>query len=217
MPNSDNSKTVNGRGETSEKHAGLGIVDYIKRRADERKAKYEKETPADKSARITARATNWIAGFTFILAICAAYQFRILNGQLDVLQSEQRAWINIVNVQEYITVGQPVITGIFFKNTGKTVAKNATGHFRAEILNATDEPTFDYSNHHLTASWGGHAAFPDAPMSLGVSALSEIPGNPTPQQIIWTQELADKYKNGQIWVATEGIISYDDITRENTV
>jgi hypothetical protein len=35
---------------------------------DERRRKREQETNADKAARVTARATAWIAIFTFFLA-----------------------------------------------------------------------------------------------------------------------------------------------------
>jgi hypothetical protein len=44
-------------------------ISYIKRKLQERKAKREQKTPADKAAHITAVATFWIAGFTFVLAI----------------------------------------------------------------------------------------------------------------------------------------------------
>jgi hypothetical protein len=49
-----------------------GFVSYIKHKVDERAAKKQQETPTDKAARITAKATAWMAGFTFILAATSA-------------------------------------------------------------------------------------------------------------------------------------------------
>jgi hypothetical protein len=49
---------------------------------DERTAKKQKETPADKAARVTARATLWIAIFTLVSVAVSFFTFLILRSQL---------------------------------------------------------------------------------------------------------------------------------------
>jgi hypothetical protein len=46
-----------------------GFIRHIKTKMDERRAKKEKESSADRSARLTASATFWMAAFTLILAL----------------------------------------------------------------------------------------------------------------------------------------------------
>jgi methyl-accepting chemotaxis protein len=59
-------------------------VSYIKRKLQERRAKKEKEGPADKAARVTATATLWIALFTLVLAILSGLTWwEIHTGSAD--------------------------------------------------------------------------------------------------------------------------------------
>jgi len=44
------------------------FIAYVKRELQDRKAKKNKETPADRAVRVTATATIWMAIFTFVLA-----------------------------------------------------------------------------------------------------------------------------------------------------
>jgi len=57
-------------------------IDYIKRQLQEHATKKKEETPSDKAARITATATKWMAGFTFILALFTGGTLLILRSQL---------------------------------------------------------------------------------------------------------------------------------------
>jgi hypothetical protein len=59
-------------------------ISQIKRKLEERKAKYKEETPADKAARRTATATVWIAAFTVVLAIVGSITlYEVYEGGAD--------------------------------------------------------------------------------------------------------------------------------------
>jgi|GEM_PF-4998771 hypothetical protein len=57
-------------------------ISYIKRKMRERAANQKEETPSDKSARITATATKWMAVCTFILALITGGTLIVLKLQL---------------------------------------------------------------------------------------------------------------------------------------
>jgi len=59
-------------------HWRIRLVSYIKRKVHERRTKKEKESPADKAARVTASATRWMAIFTVVLAIVAILTLCVL-------------------------------------------------------------------------------------------------------------------------------------------
>jgi len=59
-------------------------IGYIKRKLQERRTQKERETSADKAVRTTARATFWMAWFTFALTILSALTLReIHTGSAD--------------------------------------------------------------------------------------------------------------------------------------
>jgi len=65
-----------------EKHWWTRLVAYVLRKIDGRKTKKLQETPADKAARITARATAWIAFFTFVSVGVSTFTLIVLKRQL---------------------------------------------------------------------------------------------------------------------------------------
>lgn len=60
----------------------IRFIRYVKRKIEERAAKKQKETPADKAARIAANATVWIAIFTVVSVGVSVFTYLILKGQL---------------------------------------------------------------------------------------------------------------------------------------
>jgi hypothetical protein len=58
------------------------LVSYIKSKTQERKAKKQNETSADRAARRTAVATIWMAIFTLVLAATSGFTIWILKNQL---------------------------------------------------------------------------------------------------------------------------------------
>jgi hypothetical protein len=152
-----------------------------------------------------------IAVFTAVLAAAAIYQFIILDDQLDVMRKDQRAWMDVQEVGFQNEVGKPIAITMAFRNTGKTPAMNVYMVFKLEMLNIADGPTFDYSNKHLVSEVSG-TFFPNTPpLRLGLSPLIAGPGTDDVQGTVLTQDVADKFKNGQIWYAAHGRVSYEDI------
>ncbi len=57
------------------------FISYIKRKMHERHSKYENETAGDRAARVTTRATVWMAIFTAVLALVGvATLYEIIQG-----------------------------------------------------------------------------------------------------------------------------------------
>ncbi len=153
-----------------------------------------------------------IAIFTGVLALASIYQFVILNGQLDVMQKDQRAWIDISDVKSERDIGKPVVLNFEVKNTGKTPTKKFESAFVLEILNSDQSPTFDHSDKKLKAvRFSGHAVFPNQGLPLGLTSLVLAGTDAQPQPVILTQAMADKFDAGQIWFAADGEISYRDV------
>jgi hypothetical protein len=61
----------------------IRLIRYTKRKMDERTAKRQEETPADKAARVTANATVWISIFTLVSVGVSVGTYLILKGQLN--------------------------------------------------------------------------------------------------------------------------------------
>jgi hypothetical protein len=169
------------------------------------------ETSADRATRITARATIWIALFTFFLAGAAIYQFIILNGQLNVMRKDQRAWMNPEIVSSQFLSDKPIEVGIRFTNYGKTPARQVSIRMRMEILDSAEAPTFDYSNALLMDEIDDPLVLPNSPIPPApLFALRQIAGTQTIQEISFN-EFSEAYNAGKVWFSTEGKISYSDV------
>jgi len=159
------------------------------------------------------KVTFWVevAGLFVIFAYTTIAAFQ-LRATLQVMRAEQRAWINVQTSSTQLEIGKPIVYPLIFGNTGKTPARNVNGVFIMEVLNSADEPSFDYSSPLLKSTLTDHALFPNSPTTiLGLTPLHQIPGTKTVEPIELTQDLLDKFNNGQIWFAAEGKISYEDI------
>ena len=112
--------------------------DYIRNKVEERRAKREQETSADRASRRTANATVWMAIFTFVLMLVGvgtiltgAGTLWILKNQLQEMQEEQRAWIGLQSIgtptgfTEHEALGVEVV----FFNSGRTPAHNVQTSF----------------------------------------------------------------------------------------
>jgi hypothetical protein len=98
----------------------------------------EKENPADKAARVTTRATVWMAIFTAILAIVGIGTYFVLKNQLREMHQagidseatkrlDQRAWIGVEDITSIPPIPQEDKTwdiAATFRNSGKTPAIN---------------------------------------------------------------------------------------------
>jgi hypothetical protein len=63
------------------------FIDYIKRNVHERRTKRANEKPEERSARLTAKATIWMAVFTVVLAAVSGGTLWVLKKQLAEMQS----------------------------------------------------------------------------------------------------------------------------------
>jgi hypothetical protein len=71
-------------GKQPENDRGTGFIDKIKGKLHERKAKKEQENPVDRAARLTAKATVWIAMFTVVMALVGlGTLYEIIEGGSD--------------------------------------------------------------------------------------------------------------------------------------
>ena len=211
MENTDSGDNEEKPGQRPGDNWRVRLVGYVKRKRYERRTKKEQESPQDRATRRAGNATVWIAFFTFVLAATSGYQFVIFSSQLDVMRSQQRAWINATGVQFFTVVGQPVIFTVVMKNTGQSLAKNTSGKFRAEILDANGEPTFDYSEKRVTGGWEGNVIFKNDFFPLQITPLTKARGTETTESTVWTESMDRRFKNREIWISGHGVVVYDDI------
>jgi hypothetical protein len=85
MENTDKSDNTSPPIQQSRDWWWVRFVRYAKRKINERAAKRQKETPTDRTARVTANATVWIAVFTFVSVAVSVGTFLILRSQLREL------------------------------------------------------------------------------------------------------------------------------------
>lgn len=84
MEDSEKGSDSNPAAEDTSANGRSGFVGYIKRQLHGRKAKQEKENPLDRAARITAKATVWIAFFTVVMALVGVGTlYEIIDGGKD--------------------------------------------------------------------------------------------------------------------------------------
>jgi hypothetical protein len=119
------------------------FVRKIERKLQEREAKKNAENPVDRAARITAKATGWMALFTFVLAATSVGTIWILKNQLTEMHEsgvdaqkavrlEQRAWVGFQGTTPPTGFTETTpwkITAIFF-NSGRTPAHNVRTSMR---------------------------------------------------------------------------------------
>lgn len=126
---------------------GRRIIGHVKRKMDERKARKRKETPADKAARITARATVWMAAFTFVLAIVSSWTlWEIHTGSADTQKlaeaafHQSRAWVVIKGTRFMYRMDENKVprvrATIVVSNTGPTPAFNTSAIVCGQVRDA---------------------------------------------------------------------------------
>jgi hypothetical protein len=162
-------------------------VAKIKRKLHERAADLEKENPQDRFARRTANATvviaYWCDADGVILAIAAAIvgslQYCTMQGQLNEMIAEQRAFIAVPGIwhdrQQPFVEGDAVTYALEFTNIGKTPASGLKWHIENGYL-----PT---PNHRLAVP---EMAFSEddmciAPFDAGQSLIFPDPNRSTYQ------------------------------------
>jgi hypothetical protein len=106
-----------------------------------------KEHPQERSARVTANATRWIAYFTIVLAVAASLQWCESRKQLIAIHADQRPYMGLLNVQDIprfnATSGQ-VTWNWAYTNYGKSAAIDLK--FSQFMKVADDEYKATYGN-----------------------------------------------------------------------
>jgi hypothetical protein len=96
------------------------LIGYAKRKMDERAAKKQNEPPVDRAARVSAKATVWIALFTLVSVVVSVGTFLILKSQLKEMHDggvdthtlaqqaidqttimRQRPWVSLTGSPEF--------------------------------------------------------------------------------------------------------------------
>jgi hypothetical protein len=132
----------------------LRFVGYIECKMHERRAKRKKETPVENSARVTTRATVWMAIFTAILAGVGIATYCVLKNQLGEMRKtgidaettkrlDERAWMGVVGFGPAPEIGKSWSLVGTFSNTGKTPAKKV--HLACTVEPASDEASIKWT------------------------------------------------------------------------
>ncbi len=163
--------------------------------------------------------TDWcIAGFTFVLASAAIYQFIIMGSQLKVMRIDQRAWLKFEaapvkagdeSVSWQIVPGQPVTYPLRVVNTGKTPATNIDMRIFADIVDASQEPPLGHVEEHAHVPHGHITAgiiFPSSDFKQPVVR----PGN-NGAPLMATDDEVIAVRDGRAYLAVYGVIAYDDV------
>jgi hypothetical protein len=143
--------------------------------------------------------TDWcVAAFTFVLAVAAIYQFSIMNGQLDSMRKDQRAWVTVsVGDPQFtkdgasgnMTVSVPAVV----TNSGKTPARQSSTDIVVDTVENGQSPTFAFDDVPRTWSTIG-VILPNAPFKVDAPMLrSLVKGHPEPRVLSTAdyQELVD--------------------------
>ena len=125
---------------------------------------------------------------------------------------EQRAWIYpVVTHQTNVAINEKIIVEAMYQNTGKTPAKSFSVVTKIEILDASQSPTFDYSNSILNSwAFGGLEVPNQRPFRLNTWAKRQVSGTKTTEEIAWTQDMVNEFWDSRLWIAFEGNIVFLD-------
>jgi len=145
---------------------------------------------------------------TTVYAVFAGLQWYITR---EAMQRDQRALVVIRSISTDLDINKAIVHNFVIENTGRTPARNVHAVFRMEILNYTDDPSFDLSNRADVGSARGALVVPNDPITSGISPLSKVPGTELVQGRIMTDDLHKKYIENKIWLAVVFRMSYQDI------
>jgi hypothetical protein len=185
--------------------------------AREREAKAEADQEPSRWKRFTTYVktkssfTDWcIAAFTLVLAAAAIYQFIIMDGQLNVMRKDQRAWITVTTptTEPAAVPGGPLSTTVTVTNTGKTPANNIAGNYYVEVVSNGDDPHFETTTPHTMSSTG--VLIPNHPRDHLVTR-KQARSNGDIEDAPFTEREKIALDNGSAWIAIHGIVFYEDV------
>lgn len=151
--------------------------------------------------------TDWcIAAFTFVLAAAAIYQFVIMGGQLGVMRTDQRAWLNVTERgSAQVITNAPLSATMSVTNTGKTPASNMLGYFYVEVVPEGGKPNFESARRRDSLSSG--VIPPGVTRDVPIMRYKDDPA----EAELLSQSEKNDLDNGRAWLAIHGIIWYEDV------
>jgi hypothetical protein len=137
-------------------------------------------------------------------------QLNVLQGQLDEMRRDQRAWLAVGNVSadpKVPEVGKVWQLNFFTANSGKTPAINVQAVLNSEGVDRDKLPNFDYRNSpivHLGYIAPGSVAPSHSLLPLDINTRKPVP-------VI--QQTLDRLVSGDTTIYLHGRIDYRDIFR----
>lgn len=164
--------------------------------------------------------TDWcLVIFTGVLSVASTYQFILLGGQLNIMQNDERAWIQVGSQPDaqgsdtttlHFSAGQQVTYPLRVKNIGKTAASNVRMKIFVDIIDASHEVPLNrvndesYPRNNITSG----IIFPGSDFRDFVVRVGEN-GTVLPA----TSAEVSEIKNGKAYWAVYGLVTYDDLFR----
>ena len=161
--------------------------------------------------------SDWcLVAFTLALAFLGYFQFKTMTSQLNVMQNDERAWIEIKRGDDpgEVTSGQKVRWALRPANIGKTPAKNIQMRLAVELLPRLQKANLrcvepSYTKFCSLTSIISGIMYPNAGLdlpTLPAPLLAEQGGD----RLITAAE-ADAWNSGNEYIAVYGTIEYDDV------
>lgn len=156
-----------------------------------------------------------IAVFTGVLAAAAIYQFVIMDGQLDTMRKDQRAWVSLSpagdpQVTQDAASGNVTISySLVLANTGKTLARHSTVQMVVDTVRNGEAPTFAYD--HGVNMQTDAVVFPNTPVPVVGKMLHKTKIKDHPEETILTRAEYQDLLDGTQYLVIYAQSSYLDI------
>ncbi len=162
----------------------------------------------------TSLTDRIVAFFTAALAVASIYQFTIMNGQLDSMRKDERAWVSVTATPkpEFAKDGSGNVT-VFWNavttNTGKTPARHFSVELIVEKIKNGVYPTFPYGRTVTRSTSGLILPTGTVPIQAVMGEPMTVNGEQVPIPISASeyQEVMD----GNAFIIIYGQSSYLDI------
>jgi hypothetical protein len=180
----------------------------------------EQENPMDLSKILKPSSfTDYcLTVFTGLLAAVAIWQSVVTSGQLGVMRTDQRAWVqfqvqhkpdeDVISLQ--LTSGQPIVLPFQIINTGKTPAKYIDGRIYYDFPETGSEPPLNLVNSNdLEHAFNKVEAGMINPAEA-LKMYGERPERPGVAKVATDDEVI-RARERKIHLAVFGIMNYDDV------
>lgn len=158
--------------------------------------------------------TEWIMAILALAGVVVAFLTgAILWLQLDEMRTDERAWLNITEVDAHYPKDiskDPLSETLTLENTGKTAARAVSSQFILDFVVNGYSPDFVYAD-RIFNSYTVGALNPNSPQSIDVVFLKQRPGESSTVPRLLAQSESDDLNNGRAYLALYGRATYLDI------